>query len=87
LSEGLRELGYREGQNIVIEHRSSEGKYERLPDLAAELVRLKVDVIVAPSVLRRGVRSHPVPVALVAPQLRISVTPGCFTDSTRTPDR
>ena len=47
--QGLRELGYVEGQNITIEHRSSEGKYERLPDLAAELVRLKVDVIVAPA--------------------------------------
>jgi putative ABC transport system substrate-binding protein len=47
--EGLRELGYVEGQNITIERRSSEGKYERLPDLAAELVRLKVDVIVVPA--------------------------------------
>jgi putative ABC transport system substrate-binding protein len=47
--EGLRDLGYVEGQNITIDFRSSEGKYERLPDLAAELVRLKVDVIVAPA--------------------------------------
>jgi len=45
--QGLRELGYVEGQNIVIERRYSEGRYERLPGLAAELVRLKVDVIVA----------------------------------------
>ena len=45
----LRELGYVEGKNIVIEYRNAEGKLERLPDLAAELVRLKVDVIVAPS--------------------------------------
>ncbi len=44
--QGLRELGYVEGQNYVIEYRSAEGKSERLPDLAAELVRLKVDVIV-----------------------------------------
>jgi putative ABC transport system substrate-binding protein len=43
---GLRELGYVEGKNIVIEWRSAEGKVERLPALAAELVRLKVDVIV-----------------------------------------
>ncbi len=42
----LRELGYVEGKNIVIEYRYAEGKVERLPDLAAELVRLKVDVIV-----------------------------------------
>jgi putative tryptophan/tyrosine transport system substrate-binding protein len=48
-TDGLRELGYREGQNIVIEHRSSEGHYERLPALAAELVRLNVQVIVAPT--------------------------------------
>ncbi len=45
--QGLRELGYVEGQNIVIEHRFAEGKVDRLPDLAAELVRLKVDIIVA----------------------------------------
>ncbi len=44
----LRELGYIEGQNLVIEDRSAEGKHERYPDLAAELVRLKVDVIVTP---------------------------------------
>src|SRR6266481_4282112 len=44
--QGLRELGYREGQNIVIEYRFVEGKLDRLPDLAGDLVRLKVDVIV-----------------------------------------
>ena len=44
--QGLRELGYVEGKSIVIEFRSAEGKFDRLPDLAAELVRLKVDVIV-----------------------------------------
>ncbi len=48
-TEGLRELGYVQGQNTTIVHRSSEGKYERLPGLAAELVRLKVDVIVVPA--------------------------------------
>ncbi len=45
--EGLRDLGYIDRQNIVIEWRSAEGKYDQLPALAAELVRLKVDVIVA----------------------------------------
>ncbi|HEX9137167.1 MAG TPA: ABC transporter substrate-binding protein, partial [Nitrospirota bacterium] len=44
--EGLRELGYREGKNIFIEWRYAERKAERLPALATELVRLKVDVIV-----------------------------------------
>jgi len=44
--QGLRELGYVEGKNIVIEWRSAEGKFDRLPALAAELVRLKVDIIV-----------------------------------------
>jgi putative tryptophan/tyrosine transport system substrate-binding protein len=44
--QGLRELGYVEGENIVIEWRYAEGKADRLPGLAAELVRLKVDIIV-----------------------------------------
>ena len=44
--EGLRDLGYVEGRNLVIEYRDAEGKVERLPALAAELVALKVDVIV-----------------------------------------
>jgi putative ABC transport system substrate-binding protein len=47
--EVLRELGYVEGQNIVYEHRFVDGKVDRLPGLASELVRLKVDVIVARS--------------------------------------
>jgi len=42
----LRKLGYIEGQNLAIEYRYAEGKFDRLPDLAAELVRLKVDLIV-----------------------------------------
>src|SRR6266480_7524500 len=44
--QGLRDLGYVEGRNLVIEYRDAEGKVERLPALAAELVALKVDVIV-----------------------------------------
>ena len=46
LRQGLRELGYVEGKNIIIEWRSAEGKLDRLPALADELVRLKADVIV-----------------------------------------
>ena len=45
--EGLRELGYAEGKNIAIELRNAEGKNERLSALADELVRLKVEVILA----------------------------------------
>jgi putative ABC transport system substrate-binding protein len=45
--QGLRDLGYIEGQNIVIEERHAAGRSERLPELAAELVRLKLDVLVA----------------------------------------
>src|SRR5215510_5024778 len=44
---GLRDLGYAEGKNLVIDARFAEGNYERLPALANELVALKVDVIVA----------------------------------------
>jgi ABC-type uncharacterized transport system substrate-binding protein len=52
--QGLRELGYVEGKDIAIEYRAAEGKLDRLPALAAELVRLKVDVVVTsgPSVTR-----------------------------------
>lgn len=50
LHQGLRERGWVEGQNIFIERRYSEGRAERLPGLAAELVRLQVDVIVASGV-------------------------------------
>ena len=47
--QGMRELGYTERQNLMIDYRSAKGMPERFPDLAAELVRLKVDVIVAAS--------------------------------------
>src|SRR3954453_10145182 len=47
--EGLRNLGYLEGQNFVLVERYAEGQQERLPELAAELVRLDVDIIVAPT--------------------------------------
>jgi putative ABC transport system substrate-binding protein len=49
-ADGLRDLGYVDGRNITLENLSSEGQYERLPTLAADLVRHKVDVIVAPAV-------------------------------------
>ncbi len=49
--QGLRDLGYVEGRNVVIEYRDAEGKPERFPALAAELVALNVDIIVAPITL------------------------------------
>src|ERR1700675_1909984 len=49
LRQGLLDLGYVEGQNIFFEWRFAEGKLDRLPDLVAELIRLKVDVIVSNS--------------------------------------
>ena len=49
--QGLRDLGYVEGRNVVVEYRDAERKLERLPTLAAELVALKVDLIVAPTTL------------------------------------
>ena len=54
-SSGLRALGYLEGKNIIIEWRYAEGKLDRLPLLAAQLVRLKVDLIVT------AARHRPVP--------------------------
>jgi putative ABC transport system substrate-binding protein len=51
---GLRDLGWVDGQNIVVEYRWAEGRFERLPGLMDELVRLKVDVIVAPTSIYTG---------------------------------
>ncbi len=69
--QGLRELGYVEGQNIAIEFRSADGSLERLSDLADELVRLHVDVIVAGSTLgakasKRATSTIPIVMANVA---------------------
>ena len=69
--QGLRELGYVERENITIERRSAEGKLDRLPELAVELVRLKVDVIVASSnlavvALRKATQTIPIVMSIVA---------------------
>ena len=67
--EGLRDLGYDEGRNVLIEYRWAEGKYERFPALIAELIALKVDVIVtagppAPLAVKKATTS--VPLVMVA---------------------
>jgi putative ABC transport system substrate-binding protein len=69
--EGLRELGYVEGRNLIIEYRWAAGKAERLPEMAAELVRLKVEVIVGvttPGIeaARRATSTIPIVMAAVA---------------------
>jgi putative tryptophan/tyrosine transport system substrate-binding protein len=69
LREGLRELGYIEGKNIVFEFRSAEEKLDRLPQLAAELVRLNVDVIVAlytPPALAAKQATRDIPIVMIA---------------------
>ena len=67
--QGLRELGYAEGKNFVIEYRYAEGKFDRLPELAAELVRLKVDIIVsAGPIVTRAAKEATVTIPIVMAQ-------------------
>ena len=64
---GLRELGYVEGKNIIIEYRHAEGKLDRLPALAAELVRLKVDIIItggAPATVAAKEATSTIPIVM-----------------------
>ena len=66
---GLRDLGYVDGKNVTIEFRFAEGRYDRLPELAAELVRLNVDVIVTHSVpgalaAKQATATNPIPVVM-----------------------
>src|SRR4249920_1112074 len=67
--EGLRDLGYVEGQNILIEYRWAEGEYERFPALTAELIALRVDVIVTagtPASLAVQKAATSIPLVMVA---------------------
>ena len=66
---GLRQLGYVEGQNLIIEYRSGEGRIERFPELAAEMVRLKVDLIVTrgtPAALAAKNATATIPIVMAA---------------------
>jgi putative ABC transport system substrate-binding protein len=63
--QGLRDLGYVEGKNVVIEYRVAESKVERLPDLLAELVRLKVDLIVTGGIINRAAKQATTTVPIV----------------------
>ena len=68
-TQGMRELGYVVGKNLVIEWRSAEGKAERLPELAAELVRLKVDVLVTastPAALAAQKAATTIPIVMIS---------------------
>ena len=67
--EGLRELGYVEGENIVLEPRWANGRHERLPELVSELVERKVDVIVSaatPASLAAQAGAGRIPIVIVA---------------------
>ena len=67
--QGLRELGYVEGKNLVIDWRSAEGKSDRLPELAAELVQLKLDVLAVagtPASLAAQKATATIPIVLIA---------------------
>jgi putative ABC transport system substrate-binding protein len=71
LIEGLRDLGYIEGRDYVVEYRYAEGNYDRFPDLAAELVRLNVDVVVlgtpaAIPAMRKATSTIPIIMAVVS---------------------
>ena len=68
LKEGLRDLGYVEGRNVIFERRYADGHMERLPEIAAELVRLRVDVIVTGSSIHVAAArqaTDPIPIAMV----------------------
>jgi putative tryptophan/tyrosine transport system substrate-binding protein len=78
---GLRELGYVEGQNLVIDFRWAEGKYGRLPELAAELVRLKLDVLVTHGVpgtlaAKRATTTIPIVIGVVGEAVAIGAVDG-----------
>jgi len=83
LRQRLSELGYVEGKNIVIEYRYAEGKLERLPDLASELVRLKVDVIVTPGAAALAAKKASATIPIVFPNFADPVGSGIVSSLAR----
>jgi putative ABC transport system substrate-binding protein len=80
LRQGLRDLGYEEGKNLVIEYRWAEGRYDRLPIFADELVRLKVDVLITygtpgARAAKQATTTIPVVVALMGDAVAMGIVP------------
>jgi putative ABC transport system substrate-binding protein len=80
LRQGLRDLGYEEGKNLVIEYRWAEGRYDRLPTFADELVRLKVDVLITygtpgARAAKQATTTIPVVVALMGDAVAMGIVP------------
>src|SRR5215467_10189162 len=76
--QGLRDLGYVEGKNILVEPRYVEGKQERVPSLVAELVQLKVDVVVTgslPAILAAKQATKAIPIVIVTAQDPVATGP------------
>jgi ABC-type uncharacterized transport system substrate-binding protein len=75
--QGLRELGYVEGRNIAIEYSTTDGRYENLPGLVAELIRLKVDIIVASSqgavAARQAMTAVPIVMPIITDPVRLGL--------------
>ena len=83
LRRRLRELGYVEGKNVVFEYRYAEGKLDRLPDLAAELVQLKVDAIVTAGPAIRAAKNATATIPIVFPHVNDPVGTGLVSSLAR----
>ena len=70
---GLRDLGYIEGKNILVEYRYAEGNRDRIPSLVAELVQLKVDILVSPNspaILAAKQATKTIPIVMVITKIQ-----------------
>ena len=82
-ARGMREIGYVEGRNLLIEWRFADGKVEWLPELAAELVRLKVDVIVVSASATRAAQNATATIPIVFAAVSDPVSSGLITSLAR----